>query len=159
MNLSGIACLSGCLLFGAVMILASITDMCSRRIGNPLIVVLLVGYLALAIPAGLSWTAMLMALLAGVSVFCLGLWCFSRGWLGGGDVKLAAVAALWLGAPLVVPLIVYMTAIGAVLTVILLIREKYRAPPVPMPGELPYGPAIAMAGLLLLPHSPWFTGL
>src|SRR5260370_35847209 len=72
-------------------------DLTTMRIRNGLVLVLLAAYAMLAPLAGftveeIAWsTAIAMGILAVCFVF------FAFGWMGGGDVKLLAVTALWLG--------------------------------------------------------------
>jgi len=85
------------------------TDLTIRRIPNALTIGLAVG--ALALHATQGWIAFAISLVALLSVLLIGFLAFSMGWLGGGDVKLAAAAAAALGFPDTIPFLVY-TAVG-----------------------------------------------
>ena len=69
--------------------IAVATDVTTRRIPNWLTGVLAVA--ALGFHAVHGWRELLASVLALVVVMFLGFLAFSMGWLGGGDVKLAAV--------------------------------------------------------------------
>jgi prepilin peptidase CpaA len=85
------------------------TDLTTRRIPNALTIGLAV--CALALHATQGWVSFGVSLGAMVAVMLIGFMAFSMGWLGGGDVKLAAAAAAALGFPDAVPFLVY-TAVG-----------------------------------------------
>lgn len=73
---------------------------------------------------------------------------FVRGMMGGGDVKLITALALWLPAPALLEMLVWMALGGGVLTIaMLLIHKLRRAPDRP---EIPYGVAIAAAAVLVM---------
>ncbi|OGQ80770.1 MAG: hypothetical protein A2289_16130 [Deltaproteobacteria bacterium RIFOXYA12_FULL_58_15] len=72
------------------------TDLRSRRVPNLLSATVAVGGLAWSVAAH-QWQVALIGLVCGVGVIVL-LWVpWSRGGIGGGDVKLAAAAAVWIG--------------------------------------------------------------
>jgi prepilin peptidase CpaA len=85
------------------------TDVTSRRIPNALTIGL--AFAALALHATQGWGSVAASLAALVAVMAVGLFAFSMGWLGGGDVKLAAAAAAALGFPDAIPFLLY-TAVG-----------------------------------------------
>jgi prepilin peptidase CpaA len=85
------------------------TDVSSRRIPNALTLALAAA--ALGLHAMQGWASFGASLAALVAVMLLGFAAFSMGWLGGGDVKLAAAAAAAFGFPDAVPFLLY-TAIG-----------------------------------------------
>jgi len=89
--------------------IAVATDLTSRRIPNALTIGLAAAALGLHATQGLGSFAVSVAAL--VAVMVVGLGAFSMGWLGGGDVKLAAAAAAALGFPDAVPFLLY-TALG-----------------------------------------------
>src|SRR5580692_1007700 len=59
-------------------------------------------------------------LACGLIVFVVGALLFARGYLGGGDVKLLAAAALWAGPTLLPSLLIVTGLMGGVLALILL---------------------------------------
>jgi prepilin peptidase CpaA len=92
------------------------TDLSTRRIPNALTIALAVA--ALALHATQGWISFATSLGALLGVMLLGFVAFSAGWLGGGDVKLAAAAAAALGFPDAIPFLLY-TAIGGGLLAII----------------------------------------
>jgi prepilin peptidase CpaA len=94
------------------------------------------------------WPGMAVQLGVAAVVFAAFAGAFALGQMGGGDVKLIGALALWLTPYNVVALIVAMSLAGGVLTILFLIDHKVRRPGGPI--EVPYGVAIAVAGLLAL---------
>ena len=128
---------------------AAFTDIRSRRITNRL-------NAAIALCAPLFWWASDMALWPDVALqlgvalatFAALALLFAIRAIGGGDVKLLTALGLWIEPGLFVKLIVMMALMGGVLTLALigwryLRRRRERI-------EVPYGVAIALAGLWVL---------
>ena len=95
---------------------------------------------------------------------------FIPGWFGGGDAKLMAAIALWIGPDNLFPYFFYAALTGGFIAMVFLSARS-----VPLPrfllGEawalrlhrsdagIPYGLALAAGALLVYPHTVWFTGL
>jgi prepilin peptidase CpaA len=136
-------------ILAAMLIVAATGDLRSRRIPNKLNLAIAL----LAIPFwGLSGYALWpdvglqLALAAGVFLFFAVL--FQLGMMGGGDVKLLAALSLWLPLASLVKLVVIMSLAGGVLTLVMLAR--HRAAKSGEKLEVPYGVAIAFAGMWLI---------
>lgn len=154
------------LLYPAMMIHAGVGDVRTMTISNRLILMLLAGYLAMVPLAGLGLAEVAWSLVAAILVFAAGFLAFSCNWMGGGDVKLLAVAALWLGAGNVAAFILCTSIFGAILTMLLLIFRAARLPD-SWQGRawisrlhrhdtgIPYGAAIAAAAVLVHLRMPW----
>jgi prepilin peptidase CpaA len=95
---------------------------------------------------------------------------FARGWIGGGDAKLAAAIALWFGFEPLLPFLVYASLLGGGLT--LLVLQFRRLPlPVSFAGQawltrlhcrdagVPYGIALAAAALIVYPETVWMRAV
>jgi prepilin peptidase CpaA len=96
--------------------------------------------------------------------------CFARGWIGGGDAKLAAATALWLGFDHLMPYLIYASLFGGALTLLLL---QLRSMPLPslLAGQtwaqrlhskdagVPYGIALAAAALVVYPDTVWMRAI
>jgi prepilin peptidase CpaA len=110
--------------------------------------------------------SVLSAILCASLSFLVGAVLFSRGYIGGGDVKLFAVASLWAGAR-AFPSLLFLTAVfGGVLAIFLLTPlgmqlSALRRPaagasslPAVEATAIPYGLAIAAASLIVTipPH-------
>ena len=80
----------------AALFYAAFTDLKHYKISNELIL-LLIGLFVLHALLSSRWTDMAwnLGLAAGVFVFLI--YFYSRHWIGGGDVKILAVAFLWVG--------------------------------------------------------------
>jgi prepilin peptidase CpaA len=156
--------------FMAPLVVAAIWDAWKYKIPNLLTGPLAVAFVpaALIAPGPVDW---LWHLGSGASVLTVGAVLFALRKMGGGDVKLAAACALWMG-PLTPAFLLIMAALGGVIAIGLLVARKF-APAVlsllPDPhavtlprallrGEaVPYGIAIAAAGLILAHRLPLLT--
>jgi prepilin peptidase CpaA len=98
---------------------------------------------------GLSlWPDVALQLALAAGVFAIFAAAFARGWMGGGDVKMIGALALWLPPAPLVWMLVVMSLVGGALTFALVVAHwlrKRSAQP-----EIPYGVAIAIAGLAAL---------
>ena len=74
---------------------------------------------------------------------------FALGQMGGGDVKLIGALALWLPVQPLLWMLILMSLIGGGVTLLLMAEKRIRRRGGP-PLEIPYGVAIAIAGLLVL---------
>jgi prepilin peptidase CpaA len=155
--------------FGVVMAAAAVEDF--RRLIIPnMLPIMLVGlwpvYFAAVAP---SLYGALAAIGCAVAVFIGGAILFSRGYLGGGDVKLLSAATLWAGAEKTPELLLLTGVLGGALALFLLMpfgmqiataaRGLLGQPPLaPERGlamPVPYGVAIAGAALIVTLH-PYF---
>lgn len=150
--------------FAGLMAAAAIEDGRRLVIPNPLVLALCALWpLRLATGAEASLAAGLVAVTCAAAIFLAGAVAFARGLIGGGDVKLLSVAALWAGPDRVAPLLVLTALIGGVLAVACLTPlgawvGAWRGG-APNPGEavagtgngrpVPYGVAIAVAALIV----------
>lgn len=129
-----------------LLLTAAVTDLRSRTISNSLNAVI-----ALLAPAywwasGMPvWPDMAIQFGLAVCVFLLFAAAFAMGWMGGGDVKLLGALALWLPLVPLVRALVIMSIAGGVLTLIAVAAHKLRR--IKTQPEVPYGVAIAFAGL------------
>src|SRR3954453_24209901 len=85
------------LLFPAMMAFAASSDLLTMTISNRVSLTLIASFFALALIGGMSSSDMLAHAGAASLVLVLAFFCFARGWIGGGDAKLAAATTLWLG--------------------------------------------------------------
>jgi prepilin peptidase CpaA len=158
------------LLFPAMMAFAASSDLLTMTIPNRVSLIMLGGFLLLALASGMSLEELALHAGAGLLVLCITFGFFARGWIGGGDAKLAAVTALWFGFEHLMEYALYGSILGGVLTLALL---QYRA--LPMPGMLlghawaerlhkpkgpvPYGIALAVAGMVIYPSTFWMQSI
>ncbi len=157
--------------FPALMAYAAASDLLTMTIPNRLSVGLVAGFLALAVVAGLGAQAILLHVLAGALVLSVTFAMFAFGWIGGGDAKLAAATALWLGFGALPDYLFVASLGGGVLTLAILALRLF-----PLPGfalgwvwlsrmhdrraGVPYGIALAAAALVVYPRSEiWAAAL
>ncbi len=133
-------------------------------IPNRFCVILVFGYFALAVTLGVPTEVMLLNLSCGLAILAMTFVMFTLGWIGGGDAKLAAATALWLGWSSVLDFGVTAAICGGLLTLAILGARS-----MPLPAILgrqawiarlhhqktgvPYGIALAAAGMAQYPHS------
>ena len=82
--------------FPGLMVLSASMDFLTMRIPNPIPAALALGYFVLA-TACLAPQAILGDVSCGLTVLMMTFAMFSLRWIGGGDAKLAAATALWMG--------------------------------------------------------------
>lgn len=154
--------------FPITVLWAGIGDLTTMRIPNRLVLTMLAGYVLLAPYAGFSMAQMALGLASAAIVFCFAFGAFAMGWMGGGDVKLMAVAALWLGLPQLAAFMLFTCVAGAVLTLALMeIRSRPLAKAAlgcdwawrlhSCETGVPYGLAIALGSLIVFASSPWMA--
>jgi len=97
--------------------------------------------------AGLQvWPDMAVQVAVAAAMLFLFALAFRFGMMGGGDVKMIAALALWFPWTRFLELLVVMSLAGGAITVAMLIERRWKGGDV----EVPYGVAIAIAGLLAL---------
>jgi prepilin peptidase CpaA len=117
-------------LFPALMTFSASSDLFTMTIPNRLCVALVVGYLVLAVAVGMPPKAIAIDFSCGLAMLILTFTMFSRGWIGGGDAKLAAATALWLGWALIFDYGLIASVLGGVLTLGLLLGRRAPLPDV-----------------------------
>ena len=150
--------------FAGLMATAAFEDCRRLIIPNGLILGLCILWPAhVATAPALTLAAAGFAALSAVAVFTAGALLFSRGLIGGGDVKLLAAATLWAGPGATLPLLFLTGLLGGVLCLLLLspvgaliaaARPTFGDPsgdPARGPNRVlvPYGVAIAAAALIV----------
>jgi prepilin peptidase CpaA len=160
----------GLTLFPAMMAFAASSDLLTMTIANRVSLVLIGGFAVLAVLSGLSGPELLSHVGAAAAVLAVAFVCFACGWIGGGDAKLAAATALWLGLSHLFDYLVYASILGGALTLLII---QFRTLPLPrvlvgkewaerlhrQGGGVPYGIALAAAALLVYPQTEWMTAL
>ena len=136
-------------LLGVLMIAAAISDLRSRTISNELNAVIALLAIPFWIASGLAaWPDVPIQFGAALAVFLAFAGLFAIGAMGGGDVKMIGAVMLWIPLPLFMPTLTVMAVGGGILSAIMLIYMKLR--PSEKAAEVPYGVAIAAAGLWAL---------
>lgn len=144
------------LMFVAPLMVAAYTDITRYRIPNGICLAMLalfpLAQVLAATPA--PWLPHLLTALAMLGV---GLILFIPGLFGGGDAKLMAVCGLWFGPTAMLAALVLTTVTGGMLCLLLLILRAVmnaRVAVLQKGGPIPYGLAIAAAGILLSGRLP-----
>ena len=151
--------------FPALVIIAALTDATSFTIPNRISWLLLAVYAPITLLLGRPLAEMGVEVAIGLAALIAGMGMFAAGWIGGGDAKLFAVSALWLGWS-GLPVFLVVTALaGGGLAVLLLnaradiLKPYFAGAPtwfnrLVTPGaDVPYGVAIAAGALAAFPHS------
>jgi prepilin peptidase CpaA len=150
------------------MALSAWMDLLTYTIPNRICAGLALGYFVLAAPLGVSAVDVLLNLSCGLAILALVFVMFNLGWLGGGDAKLAAATAVWLGWSSILDYGVAAAICGGVLTLIILGARMAPLPPAlgrlawvarlhDCKSGVPYGIALAAAGLMQYPGSGIWT--
>ena len=157
------------LTFPAIMAFAGSMDLLTLTIPNRVSLALVAAFPLAAALVGMDWMTVAGHLGAGALMLAVGIGMFARGWLGGGDAKLLAAAALWLGFEHLAGYLLLVAIAGGALALLVLSYRNW-APPPWMLGQpwamrlhdkkvgIPYGIALAAAALWIYPSTPWFTG-
>jgi prepilin peptidase CpaA len=145
--------------------IAAFSDLFTMTIPNRIPAILLGAFVLVAPLSGLSLTMIGVHLGAGLAVFvvCFALFAFNV--MGGGDAKLLTASAVWFGFNIsLFEFLVYVSALGGVLAVVVLMMRKQEntilASGLPVPQllltakKIPYGIAIGLGGFLAYPSSP-----
>lgn len=152
--------------FPALLAFGGAYDLLTMTIPNRVSIALVALFVPVALIVGLSGTEILMHVAAGLAVLAAGIVLFAFGGFGGGDAKLIAAAALWIGAAHVTTFLVYITLFGGLLAVAILYFRRMPVAGPYAPGwavklhsgvtGIPYGLAIAAAALVVFPKTPLF---
>jgi prepilin peptidase CpaA len=158
------------LLFPSLMAFAAASDLFTMTISNRVSLALAAAFLVLALASGMSAADILLHLCAGATVLAVAFACFAMGWVGGGDAKVAAGAALWFGFSHLLDYLLYASLFGGALTLLLL---QFRQWPLPYPlngqawllklhakeSGIPYGIALAIGALVVYPETEWIKAV
>lgn len=152
------------------MAFAAASDLLTMRISNRLVLILTAAFPLIALLIGLPLPELGMHIAGALLVLCVTFAFFALGWIGGGDAKLAAATALWFGFAELLPYLLYATLLGGVLTLSILLARAWPLPTalagIRWLGRLhdsktgiPYGIALALAGILVYPQTTIFERL
>lgn len=145
---------------------AAVSDLLSMTIANRVSLILVVSFAIIAPLTGMDWQTYGLHFSAMALVLAVTFALFAIGGMGGGDAKLLAATALWMGFGM--PLATYVVlsaAFGGALTIaILAFRNsplRYMVANNPLLRNIadtsvgiPYGIALAMGGFAAFPQSP-----
>lgn len=158
-------------LFPILMAYAAASDLLTMIISNRISIILVLSFPVLALASGMPLAVIATDHLScGLAVLCITFALFAFGWIGGGDAKLAASTALWLGWSEILEYGLLASIIGAALTIAIVQWRRYRLPAGFAGREwiarlhdagngVPYGIALAVAGLFLYPDTALWTAV
>ncbi|HEY8580272.1 MAG TPA: prepilin peptidase [Beijerinckiaceae bacterium] len=151
-------------LFPVCMAYAATSDILTMTIPNRLSVLLVGGFIIFAAAVGATPQTIGWHIACGLLVLLVTFAMFSFGWMGGGDAKLAAATAVWVGWASVLDYALMAAVLGGALTLFLLLARSWPLPAMLLSQPwlvrlhdrktgIPYGVALAAAGLLIYPHT------
>jgi prepilin peptidase CpaA len=158
------------MIFPLLMAFAASSDLLTMRISNGLVALVVGFFVVMALVANMPFQDIAVHFGLAVLVLGVGFAFFAFGWIGGGDAKLAAATALWIGFSVMLPYLIYSALLGGALTLLILVVRRW-----PLPQRLakiawidrlhdnksgvPYGIALAIAGILVYAQTPIFLQL
>jgi prepilin peptidase CpaA len=157
--------------FPALLAYAAFSDLFTMTISNRISIALVVGFLVVAGVLHMPLETIAWHIGCGLAVLATTFVLFAMGWIGGGDAKLAAATALWLGFEHLADYGLVAALIGGALTLIILQLRKLPMPAWAIRREwiarlhesdngIPYGIALAIAGVLVYPDtSIWVSAI
>lgn len=152
--------------FPFCMVFAAVSDLLSMRIANRVAVILVATFAVVAPLTGMDWTTYAWHFAAGLMILCATFALFAFGGIGGGDAKLMAATALYMGMSMqLLQYFVVASFVGGLLTLgVLLFRRSplsvyagqnlFLRNLTDMQSGVPYGVALGIGGLITYPTSP-----
>jgi prepilin peptidase CpaA len=157
-------------LFPAAMAFAAVSDLITMKISNRLSLGLAAAFFLMALIIGMPLMDIGRHVAASLLVLLVSFGLFARGWIGGGDAKLAAATALWFGFSHLMDYLFIASLVGGVMAIFLIQVRR-----LPLPAMLhgtrwierlhaantgiPYGIALAVAGLMVYPQTVFMRAL
>ncbi|AMB45590.1 prepilin peptidase [Methylobacterium sp. AMS5] len=159
-----------CIVFPFLMAYAAASDLLTMRISNRVNGLVFAAFVVYALASGMAWTDVFWHLAACALTLTITFLMFARGWIGGGDAKLAASTALWIGLAHLPDYLILASLLGGPLTLAILSARSYPLPrlALKLPFALhlhdtktgiPYGIALAAAALAVMPNAFGFDQL
>ena len=154
--------------FPILMIAAAVSDIGRLTIPNSVNLLLASLFLPCALMVQMPLEQLGDHALAGGIMLVVGFALFLPNYIGGGDAKLIAAAALWLGLDTLLPFIFYTAMFGGLFSLMIV---SFRQMPLPAilfgvlwverlhkdGAPLPYGMAISASGLIVFNQSAWIS--
>jgi prepilin peptidase CpaA len=148
----------------AILIVAAGWDIASYTIPNTIQLALMAAFAGFVVAAGIPLSVAGTHLLCGLAGLALGFTLFALGYIGGGDAKFFACAALWLGFHDMAAYTLVAAVLGGGLSLLLL---SFRTLPLPVSltrqgwvarlynprSGVPYGVALAAGFFIILPQT------
>lgn len=153
------------ILLPSALVVAAGYDVATFTIPNWIVLCIAAVFPAVALFAGLPLDSFGSHVAIGFGVLVLGMILFAIGMFGGGDAKLMAATAMWMGPPAILSFLVGTAMIGGALATAILVYRR-----MPLPAQMmvsgwavrlhdkskgiPYGVALAGGGLVAYHAAP-----
>lgn len=157
-------------IFPFAMAMAAWLDLLTMTLPNRFVIVFGALFFVAAAVIGMPVETVGMHLAAGAAMLVVAFLLFIPGWIGGGDAKFFAASALWLGWTPLIEYAIYASLMGGLMAFVMIASRTY-----PLPAFLlrqnwahklhqsetgiPYGIAMAVAGLIVFPQTVWATAI
>ena len=154
--------------FPLLVIIAALKDLTTFTIPNWISIALVAAFYPVALALGAPLSVIGTCTLVGLGALLIGMVMFALNWIGGGDAKVLAASALWVGWPTVLPFVLATAVAGGALALLLiqmrstLLKPWFERGPAWIArlategGDAPYGVAICVGALFALPQSALF---
>ncbi len=153
------------LLFPLALLYAALRDLASYQIPNWLSLAIVADFFAGALATSLDISAIGWHLSAGLATLLVGILLFARGLLGGGDAKLLAACAVWVGWPGLPRFCLVVAVLGGLLALLVLGLRRVSLPAwwaerawirrlQSAEQGIPYGVAIGIGGVVVFKDLP-----
>lgn len=158
------------MVFPVAMAFAAANDLLTMKIPNRIPMALVAGFVVVAFLTRMPLDVFAMNLAIGFAVLAATFSLFAFNLLGGGDAKLIAAGALWIGAAHIIDYLLLTTIFGGVLCLAILAYRRW-VPSTAIAlvgwasrlhtdkGPVPYGIAIAASALAVFPTTDLFISL
>ncbi len=154
------------MIFPLAMFYSAASDLLTMTISNKVSIVLVFFFVVLSLAIGMEFQTILWHWSLAAIVLLTGFGFFAAGWVGGGDVKLAAASSLWLGWEFTLPYLTFAGFMGGILTLVLLIARSKLLPPsltkidwisrlLKKDEGVPYGIALGPSAAFVYLQTPW----
>lgn len=157
------------MVFPVAMAFAAANDLLTMKIPNRIPLALLGGFVAVALLTRMPLDVFGTNLAIGFAVLAVTFSLFALNLLGGGDAKLIAAGAVWIGSGHIVDYLAFITVCGGMFSLAILAYRMTPATALPLPawavrlhtarGPIPYGIAIAAGALVVFPKTQLFLSL
>ena len=155
-------------LFPLALLYAGTRDLMSYEIPNWVSLAMIAAFLVAAFAGSFRLADIGWHLAAGATVLAVGFILFAAKVFGGGDAKLLAACAVWIGWMGLLKFFVFVALIGGVFALALIVFRRLTLPDSwtnrpwirrlhDKKGRMPYGVAIGLGGILMVPELPLYA--
>lgn len=152
------------IVFPFLMAYAAVRDLLTMLIPNTVSLLLLAGFALFAVATGLWGWDLMSHLGAGAVTLAVTFTLFALGKIGGGDAKLAAATAVWIGFDRLLEYLAVASLAGGALSLAILMARAHPLPPLlgRLPFALhlhdaktgvPYGITLSFGALIVIPET------